>query len=110
MDAKYKELAREQASLCAVFGSNQRVLIAWTLGDDEVSVSDIAAQLDISLQNASQHLRLMKNKGILLSRRDGQTIYYRLAKTELLKSCPILSKAQQYQNDIRKKKKGVNHV
>ena len=95
MDPAIKELAHKQASLCSVFGNAQRVLIAWTLGNDEVSVSDIAAQLGISLQNASQHLRLMKDKGILLSRRDGQTIYYRIAEIEILEFCPILLQAQQ---------------
>ncbi|MBC8509701.1 MAG: helix-turn-helix transcriptional regulator [Chloroflexi bacterium] len=96
MDPEIRLSAREQASLCSVFGNTQRVLIAWALGEEEVSVSDIAAQLEISLQNASQHLRLMKDKGILSSRRDGQTIYYRIAENELLKSCSILLKAEQY--------------
>ena len=87
-----------QASLCSVFGNTQRVLIAWTLGKDEVSVSEIAARLDISLQNASQHLRLMKDKGVLLSRRDGQTIYYRIAENSLLASCPIMQNSKQHKN------------
>ena len=102
MNSEIMALAREQASMCSVFGNTQRILIAWTLGDEEVSVSDIAAQLDISLQNASQHLRLMKDKGVLLSRRDGQTIYYRIAANELLASCPIVLKAQQFYQSLLK--------
>jgi len=107
MDSKIKALAREKASLCSIFGSTQRILIVWTLGEKEVSVSDIAAALDISLQNASQHLRLMKDKGILSSRRDGQTIYYRIAENKILESCPILLNAQQYINQIFKEQKGA---
>ncbi len=105
MDSEIKALAREQASLCSVFGNTQRILIVWALGEKEVSVSDIAAKLDISLQNASQHLRLMKDKGILLSRRDGQSIYYRVVNNEFLESCPIIAEniaIQKYHKGVKK--------
>jgi len=85
-----KSLAKERAALCRVFGNVQRVLIVWALGENEVSVGDIASAIDASLQNTSQHLRLMKDKGILKSRRDGQTVYYRVADNELVKSCHVL--------------------
>ncbi len=104
MDSSIKTMAHEQAALCSVFGNAQRVLIVWALGEEEVSVSQIAAELDISLQNASQHLRLMKDKGVLSSRREGQTIYYRITENKFLKSCPILLNAQQYKNLFKLRK------
>jgi DNA-binding transcriptional ArsR family regulator len=69
----------EQAEYCRVFSNTKRILILWVLGDEEMSVSDIASTLNTSLQNTSQHLRVMKDRGILRSRRDGQTKYYRVA-------------------------------
>jgi DNA-binding transcriptional ArsR family regulator len=60
-----------------------------------MSVSDIAAAVNTSLQNTSQHLRLMKDKGILQSRRDGRSIYYRVAANELTRNCPIFHDAGQ---------------
>lgn len=81
--------AQNQAELCSVFGNPSRVLILWALGERELSVSDIASAIECSLQNTSQHLHLMKDKGILTSRRDGNTIYYRLSDDERLTDCGL---------------------
>jgi tRNA 2-thiouridine synthesizing protein A len=90
MDPVTKEIASRQASLCSVFGNTIRILIVWALRKQELSVSAIALSVDTSLQNISQHLRLMKDKGILESRREGSFIYYRLAENKLTHNCPIL--------------------
>jgi len=89
MNPALKQSARDRASICRIFGSTHRVLIAWVLGEDEMTVSDIAEAVDTSLQNISQHLRLMKDKGILQSRREGRSIYYRVADNVITQKCPI---------------------
>lgn len=76
MDARLFELAKQQVEVCKVFGSISRILILWTLDGGEMSVSQIAESVDLSIQNTSQHLLLMKDRGILTSRREGQIIYY----------------------------------
>jgi DNA-binding transcriptional ArsR family regulator len=78
MRAEILEAAKSQSDWCSVFGNPSRVLILWALADRELSVGDIASAIACSLQNTSQHLHLMKDKGILASRRDGNTIYYRV--------------------------------
>jgi len=87
MNAELQREAERQAAICGVFGNSKRVLILWALADRELSVSEIAAAVGLSLQNTSQHLRLMKEHGILRSRRDGQTIFYSVADNKLLQSC-----------------------
>jgi len=84
--------AQEQAEFCAIMGNAHRIQIIWVLGGCELTVSEISEKIDTSLQNTSQHLRLMKNKGVLLSRRDGREIYYRIADTKFSQACPVLSK------------------
>ena len=84
MDPETIERAKAQADLCRVFNNPTRVLIFWALADGEMSVSEIAATVEASLQNTSQHLRLMKDRDILACRREGQTIYYRIADLSLL--------------------------
>jgi DNA-binding transcriptional ArsR family regulator len=84
------ESAQNQASLCGVFGNPSRVLILWVLGEHELSVSEIAASIECSLQNTSQHLRLMKDKGILVSRREGNTIYYRVKREGCAADCCLV--------------------
>jgi ArsR family transcriptional regulator len=78
-----------QADFCAMLGNPHRIQIIWVLGEQELTVSEIAKEIDTSMQNTSQHLRLMKNKGVLQSRRDGREIYYRVSDTEYTRECPI---------------------
>lgn len=90
MNAHLFELARQQAEVCKIFGNANRVLILWVLGDRELSVGAVAKAIDSSLQNTSQHLRLMKDKGILSSRREGHIIYYRVESQILSEGCQLL--------------------
>ena len=95
VDAETHEMAIKQAAFCEVFGNPTRVLILWALGEREMSVSDIALTIKASLQNTSQHLRLMKDKGILVSRRERQMVYYRIAENELIHNCQLVTQARQ---------------
>lgn len=59
----------------------------WALEAEELSVGEIARATGDTLQNISRDLHRMKDKGILTSRRMGQTVYYRIVDQELLKHC-----------------------
>ncbi len=93
MNSSTKDLAEQQAKLCKIFGNASRILIVWSLSDGELPVSVIAGEVGTSLQNISQHLSLLKEHGIVVARRDAQTIYYRLGEKGPLHDCPILIKA-----------------
>lgn len=82
MDPEMHDLAEQQARLCALFGCTQRVLILWALAERGMTVSEIAVEVDTSLQNTSYHLRLLKERGIVKSQREKQSIRYRLANQE----------------------------
>jgi len=84
--------AQEQADFCSILGNAHRIQIIWTLGNRELTVSEISEEINTSMQNTSQHLRLMKDKGVLVSRRDGREIYYKIADSKFSKTCTILSK------------------
>ena len=84
MDIETLQWAEEQARQYQVLTNPRRVLILCALAGQEMSVGEIAAKVGASMQNTSQHLHLMKDRGILESRRDGQTIYYSIADPNLL--------------------------
>jgi DNA-binding transcriptional ArsR family regulator len=90
MDHELRIIAESQATVCSVFANPKRILILWALVDQEKSVSEIASIVGTSLQSTSQHLRLMRETGILASRRDGQTIYYFIAQNETAETCRLL--------------------
>jgi ArsR family transcriptional regulator len=55
-----------------------------------MSVTDLAQALQISQPNVSQHLALMKQKGIVTARREGLNVYYRLASLKIVKACELM--------------------
>ena len=85
-----EEVAEKLADIFSVFSNAKRVLIFWSLDGTEKSVNEIARSIDSSMQNTSQHLRLMKGKSILDTRRNGQTIYYRIADSDIADYCRLL--------------------
>jgi len=87
------ELFARHADFCRVFSDDKRLRIMWLLGDGERTVSEITAHLGVSLQNTSQHLRVMRDKGAVRTRRDGQTIYYSIANDKILAGCRLIRQA-----------------
>ena len=78
LQASYAFMAQKQADYCHIFSNPRRVMILWMLLDGEKSVGTLAERIGTTLQNVSQHLSLLKDAQIVSTRRDGQTIYYRL--------------------------------
>lgn len=86
LDSIIVDLAEKQAAQCRILGNPRRLLILWVLSDEELSVNEIAARVGSTLQNISQHLNLLKSTGFVISRREGQTIYYQIADRECLRN------------------------
>lgn len=74
-------LERVTATLKLV-GDPSRLRIFWFLCHCEECVLDIAAATGMSSPAVSHHLRLLKNAGLLVSRRNGKEMIYRAAETE----------------------------
>jgi len=62
-----------------------RLKILCTLGDQEVSVQDIVELVGTSQSNISQHLAILRDKGILASRKDANRVYYRVSDGRTLR-------------------------
>lgn len=62
-----------------------RLKILCVLGDQEVSVQDIVEQVGTSQSNISQHLSILRDKGVLATRKDANRVYYRIGDLRTLK-------------------------
>jgi rhodanese-related sulfurtransferase len=67
------------AELAKALASAHRIEIVEVLGQGERSVEGVAGRVGLSVANTSQHLRLMRQAGLLSSRRDGKHVLYRLS-------------------------------
>jgi ArsR family transcriptional regulator, virulence genes transcriptional regulator len=77
--------AEEAAAFLGAMANPVRLLILCSLVDGEKSVTDLVAKATISQSAISQHLSKMRNLELVATRRDGQTIYYRLADNDVRK-------------------------
>ncbi len=78
------------AEFCTVFSNAVRAKILWALRAGEVSVTELAELADTSLQNVSQHLRLMRDKGAVVSRRSGKQMLYAVANPKFLEGMALI--------------------
>ena len=62
-----------------------RLKILCTLNDKEVSVQEIVEQVGTSQSNISQHLAILRDKGILASRKDANRVFYRVGDARTLR-------------------------
>lgn len=66
------------ARLLKMLASEQRLMLLCRLGEGESSVGDLAEHAGLAQSAASQHLAKLRSEGLVNTRRDAQTIYYRL--------------------------------
>lgn len=85
-----KTLFELQAEVCKTLSSPKRLEILSILKDGEKSVSELVEILGVPKANVSQHLAVMRHKGILKSRREGVNIYYSLANQKVIKACTLM--------------------
>lgn len=77
------DIERASRSLKAI-SHPLRLKILCTLGEEEVSVQDIVDNVGTSQSNISQHLAILRDKGILVSRKDANRVYYRVSDARTL--------------------------
>lgn len=71
--------ACEAARLLKAMANEHRLLILCHLAEGELSVGDLNRRMDLSQSSLSQHLAVLRQMGLVETRREAQTVYYRLA-------------------------------
>ncbi|GBE56709.1 putative HTH-type transcriptional regulator/MT0088 [archaeon BMS3Bbin16] len=87
MDQKVYEM---HAEICKIFTSPKRLEIIDNLREGERSVSHLSASTGISQSNMSQHLAILREKGVVTPRKEGSTTYYRIANPKILDACRLM--------------------
>ena len=80
--------AGEAEAFLRSLASRHRLMILCSLLDGELSVSDLGARLGLTQSNLSRHLATLRDEGLLGTRRERTTIYYRITSERVL---PILA-------------------
>jgi DNA-binding transcriptional ArsR family regulator len=91
MHEKYDlDLFRRKAELCKTFSDPKRLIIISELRGGEKSVGDLVAALQVPQAVVSRHLAILRNRGVVMTRRKGVNIYYRLTDPKIVEACDIV--------------------
>jgi ArsR family transcriptional regulator, virulence genes transcriptional regulator len=92
MNTKDLAAASDSASVFLKSLANaQRLRILCLILDGERPVGEIAESIGANQSAVSQNLALMRREGLVVPRREGQTIYYRIADKNVVKIFKLLS-------------------
>jgi ArsR family transcriptional regulator len=83
--------ATEAAAFLRALANPRRLMILCQLIGAERSVGDLQSAVGLSQSALSQHLAVLREDGILATRREGQTIHYRINNPAALKLVTTLS-------------------
>ena len=103
MYGKNKTLFELQAEVCKTLASPKRLEIISALKDGEKTVGELVEQLGVPKANVSQHLAVMRLKGILNSRREGVNIYYSITNPKVIDACSLMREVLTEQMQERSK-------
>ena len=89
MDERERKLFTLQAQLCQVLADPSRLELIHLIGTGERTVGELIAATGLRQANVSQHLSLLRQRGVVATRREGTTVSYRLAYPEILEACAL---------------------
>ncbi len=73
-----------------VLGHPARLLVIAFLSEGAKSVNELAALVGVSQSNLSQHLSLLKDRGIIDSEREGHQVFYRIANPRVMEFMSLM--------------------
>ena len=83
--SQFEASAAEAAKLLKALSSERRLMILCQLSDQERSVGELQPLVGLSQSALSQHLAVLREEGVVATRRESQTIWYRIADPAALK-------------------------
>lgn len=85
-----EQLQQLHARVCKAIADPKRLLIINELRDRELSVGDLCEALGVSQSNVSQHLAVLRERGIVSTRRAGTTVFYSLRSQKIVQAVDLL--------------------
>jgi ArsR family transcriptional regulator len=92
--ARRAELLALHATFCGALGDPKRLQIVDALRDGELTVGQLADAIGARQANASQHLAVLRQRGLVRARRVHTSVYYRLTDARIVQAVDLLCAAQ----------------
>lgn len=85
-----QEISELEADFCFALSDPTRLLILYTLGDGPRNVTELSNELEVIQPTASRHLKVLRDRGLVHTVRQGTTVTYHLADPRLIQALDLL--------------------
>lgn len=85
-----QEITQLEANFCAALSDPLRLLILYTLNEGARNVTELATELGLNQPTTSRHLKILRERGLVETLRNGTTITYRLSDPRLIQALDLL--------------------
>jgi len=90
MSIDEKRIFQFHAEICKTFSSPIRLEIISKLRDEKKSVNEIATLTGVRQATISQHLAVLRQRGVVSTQREGINIYYQVANPKITQACDLM--------------------
>jgi ArsR family transcriptional regulator len=90
-----RELNQLHADFCSGLADAKRLLLLYTLAEGPKYVNDLAEILSMSQPAVSRHLKILRDRGMVVARRTGTQVEYRLSDPRLIEALDLLRAAMR---------------
>ena len=78
------------ADVCKIFSNAKRLEIINMLNGREMSAGELLERTGLSKANLSQHMTVLKSKGVIITRREGVSVYYCISNPKIIQACNLM--------------------
>ena len=91
MDQRLREeVAQLHAQICSGLADSNRILLLYVLAEQPRNVTDLSHRLGLPQPTVSRHLKILRERGIVVAERDGQSVFYSLADERIIQALDLL--------------------
>lgn len=85
-----KEINQLHAEICGGLSDPNRIAILYALAEKQASVTELAETLEMPQPSLSRHLKVLRDRGMVVTQRQGSNIYYSLGDKRIIKALDLL--------------------
>jgi DNA-binding transcriptional ArsR family regulator len=85
-----QEINQLHSRLCAGLADPKRILILYALAEKSLNVTELAETLDLPQPTISRHLKVLRDRGLVIAKRDGQSVFYEIADRRVIQALDLL--------------------
>jgi len=89
-DALVQEVTLLHTDLCSALADSTRLLLLYTLANQPFNVTELTQELDLPQPTVSRHLKVLRERGLVLANRQGTTVQYELADQRIIEALDLL--------------------